>query len=1306
MDPTQNSEQFRMNQSNSFQGLDPQGIAAFLNQISSIQAHLNRNGSNPSQDSSSHFYLHPSENTGIPLIPTILDGKNYSSWSNAMLLALKSKNKLKFVDGSLKKPDKNDPLFELWDRCNTYVLAWIKISLNPEITRSVMWNKVAYELWEDLKHRYHEGDRFRIAELQEELYGTRQGEMSVTQYFTKLKSLWEEFDDFRPIPPCNCESVCTCGLGEMRKYRMEDHVTRFLRGLNEQFANVRAQVMLMEPLPDLKAVFSMMTRQERQNQTMDDTIDPKILLHSTNSFNTAETSQGRGRGKGRGGRFQGSGRGQTGRGERQSRSTVLTKSQPWNKYLIKDLLSKKTIGAARVCGGLYTLNCDAARSEIVQVSNKTHVDMPILNISNTKLWHFRLGHAPFHRMKEMKKIFKFIHCDSDVQPCDSCHLARQKRLSFNNSSTVSLTSFDLIHVDVWGPLAIPSTGGHRYFLTIVDDKTRFTWVFFMKNKTEVADLIKFFVNFVKTQYDSKIRSIRSDNGTEFLMHSFFNETGILHQRSCVETPQQNGIVERKHQHILEITRAIFFHSNVPKCFWQYTVSYSVHIMNRLPSNFLNNLSPYQALHNSLPDISHLRVFGCLAYASTLQANRKKLDPRSRRCAFLGFKEGTKGYLLIDLKTREIFTSRDVSFYEDHFPYLSTHPDQSTHTASSIQFKTDPFAYDIILQPHTTHTNHQASPASNSHTETLNNNNNAPQNFNSAHTPPIQSPQPSQTNMPQNHTLAPQHASPLPLLRKSTRIRRAPSHLQDYHCLNATTSRLPLRKSESEAITQSCWVDAIKNELQALEQSQTWKLTSLPPGKKAIGNKWVFKVKYNPDGSIERYKARLVAKGFTQVPGIDYRDTFSPVMKLGSLRVVLAVAAAKGWFLKQIDVNTAFLHGDLDEEVYMKPPQGLDVKAGQVCKLEKSLYGLKQASRQWNTKLKSVLVELGFVQSKADYSLFTKQTESGFTALLVYVDDLILAGNNLGEINAVKTVLDDRFKIKDIGDLKFFIGMEVARSKEGILLNQRKYAMDILKDAGFENCKPASTPMDYSTKLSKTEGVPLSDSTEYRKLVGKLLYLTNTRPDISFAIGKLSQYLDHPTTSHLSAVHRILRYIKASPATGIMFSATSDLCATGFADSDWAACPDSRRSVTAYCFYIGTALVSWKSKKQVTVACSSAEAEYRALAAATKEAIWLSFILKDLGMPLTKPISTYCDSQSAIHIASNPVFHERTKHIEADCHIVRDKFQEGLIHLLPISTTEQVADILTKPLPPSMFSTLFGKLGLVNLHTPNLREGVT
>nr|XP_025685497.1 uncharacterized protein LOC112786321 [Arachis hypogaea] len=317
MDPTQNSEQFRMNQSNSFQGLDPQGIAAFLNQISSIQAHLNRNGSNPSQDSSSHFYLHPSENTGIPLIPTILDGKNYSSWSNAMLLALKSKNKLKFVDGSLKKPDKNDPLFELWDRCNTYVLAWIKISLNPEITRSVMWNKVAYELWEDLKHRYHEGDRFRIAELQEELYGTRQGEMSVTQYFTKLKSLWEEFDDFRPIPPCNCESVCTCGLGEMRKYRMEDHVTRFLRGLNEQFANVRAQVMLMEPLPDLKAVFSMMTRQERQNQTMDDTIDPKILLHSTNSFNTAETSQGRGRGKGRGGRFQGSGRGQTGRGRMQ-----------------------------------------------------------------------------------------------------------------------------------------------------------------------------------------------------------------------------------------------------------------------------------------------------------------------------------------------------------------------------------------------------------------------------------------------------------------------------------------------------------------------------------------------------------------------------------------------------------------------------------------------------------------------------------------------------------------------------------------------------------------------------------------------------------------------------------------------------------------------------------------------------------------------------------------------------------------------------------------------------------------------------
>ncbi|XP_015935990.1 uncharacterized mitochondrial protein AtMg00810-like [Arachis duranensis] len=391
---------------------------------------------------------------------------------------------------------------------------------------------------------------------------------------------------------------------------------------------------------------------------------------------------------------------------------------------------------------------------------------------------------------------------------------------------------------------------------------------------------------------------------------------------------------------------------------------------------------------------------------------------------------------------------------------------------------------------------------------------------------------------------------------------------------------------------------------------------------------------------------------------------------------------------------------------MKVPQGLEAPPNTVCKLKKSLYGLKQASRQWNNKLKSVLLENGYHQSKSDHSLFTKSQASGFTALLIYVDDVVLAGNDLVEIDSIKALLNACFKIKDIGDLKFFLGMEVARSKQGVALYQRKYALDLLRKAGFEDCKPISTPMDYNGKLTKDVGSSLPDNAEYRKLIGKLLYLTNTRPDISFAVGKLSQFLDKPTDFHLRAAHRILRYIKSAPAKGLFFPSQSDLRVTGFSDSDWAACSDSRRSITAYCFYIGNSIVSWKSKKQTTVASSSAEAEYRALASATCETIWIKKIFSDIGLDYTEPINLYCDSQAAIHIATNPVFHERTKHIEVDCHVVRDKILEKLIHLMPISTHEQIADLLTKPLAPGTFSTLVGKLGLQDICCPNLREGVT
>ena len=371
----------------------------------------------------------------------------------------------------------------------------------------------------------------------------------------------------------------------------------------------------------------------------------------------------------------------------------------------------------------------------------------------------------------------------------------------------------------------------------------------------------------------------------------------------------------------------------------------------------------------------------------------------------------------------------------------------------------------------------------------------------------------------------------------------------------------------------------------------------------------------------------------------------------------------------------------------------------MCKLKKSLYGLKQASRQWNAKLTEVLLSSGYQQSKSDYSLFTKHDHTSFTAILVYVDDLVLAGNNLSEIQSMKSLLDAKFKIKDLGNLKYFLGMEVARTPKGIALYQRKYTLDLLQDVGLLGAKPVSTPMDYTLKLSKGSGNPLLDHSAYRSLVGKLLYLTQTRPDISFAVGKLSQFLDCPTSIHHQAAIRVLKYLKSAPATGLFFAADSDLKLKGFFDSNWGACPDTRRSVTGFCFFLGSSLVSWKSKKQTTISRSSSEAEYRALAQSACEAQWLLYLLNDFGLTSSSPAVIYCDNQSVLHIAANPIFHERTKHIEIDCHLVREKLQVGIIHLLPVSTSSQLADILTKPLAPSPFDLLKSKLGMINFHTP-------
>ncbi|KAL0395484.1 UNVERIFIED_CONTAM: Retrovirus-related Pol polyprotein from transposon RE1 [Sesamum latifolium] len=504
------------------------------------------------------------------------------------------------------------------------------------------------------------------------------------------------------------------------------------------------------------------------------------------------------------------------------------------------------------------------------------------------------------------------------------------------------------------------------------------------------------------------------------------------------------------------------------------------------------------------------------------------------------------------------------------------------------------------------------------------------------------------------------------------------------------------KSYTQAQGHLEWEKAMVEELKALETNNTWEVTSLPAGKKAIGSRWVYKLKLNSDGSVNHYKARLVAKGYNQIEGVDYTDSFSPVAKTVTVRIFLSIASAYSWPVHQLDINNAFLHGSIDEEVYMSTPDGYPVQPGNMYKLKRSLYGLKQASRQWNQEFTLKLAEFGFTQSVHDHCLFIKAAQDGFLALLVYVDDILAMGPSESLIMEVKSYLDALFTIKDLGYVKYFLGLEVARSPDGMSVTQHKYAVDIISDTGMTAASSVSTPLPPRIKLTSDSDALFREPNKYRRLIGRLLYLGFMRPDISFAVHQLSQFLQRPTEQHWHVALHVVRYLKGTPTAGLFFSSSNSFQLTAYVDADWGACVDSRRSVSGYCVFLGSSLISWKTKKQNTVSRSSAEAEYRAMAAGVCELQWISYILADFRIPVTTPIPFWCDNQAALHMTANPVFHERTKHLDIDCHVVRDKYKDGFISPSFISSKLQLADIFTKALSEPSFHSLLSKLGLLSL----------
>ncbi|KAG8492139.1 hypothetical protein CXB51_015694 [Gossypium anomalum] len=731
-----------------------------------------------------------------------------------------------------------------------------------------------------------------------------------------------------------------------------------------------------------------------------------------------------------------------------------------------------------------------------------------------------------------------------------------------------------------------------------------------------------FQQLIKTQFGKTIKQFQSDWGREYRAFTrVLASQGIIHRLTCPYTSEQNGIAERKHRHIVDMGK-----------------------------------SPFQVLYGQDPTYDHLRVFGCCCYPYLRPFVSNKLEFRSQPSTFLGYSTQHKGYQCL-LPDGKIVVSRHVMFDETKF-LSSKDPCTTLGLNPGVTVSTTvPLVRGVVSHPVVPVADFPILP--------------------SVSSPAVSGNDSESLSMP----LIP--AEP-PASGTGSIESEAPSNGSTASCVEAIEP-----STIEEALSSAEWRAAAQAEYEALIRNSTWDLVPLPPGRKVIGCKWLFKIKQNPDGTIARRKARLVAKGCSQVPGFDFKETFSPVVKPATIRVILSVAVSRGWPLRQVDVNNAFLNRDIDTEVFMHQPPGyvqtgLDGKQ-LVCRLKKALYGLRQAPLTWFDKLKCFFVSIGFVASRSDASLFVRTQSESTLYVLVYVDDIIITGSSSTIIDWFVRLLHEKFSLKDMGDLHFFLGIEVTRSSTGsVHMCQAKYIRDILARASMATAKSVPTPMVSSSVMSKDDGECLVDPTEFQSLAGALQYVVLPRPDIAYAVNRICQFMHNPTSLHMIALKRILRYLCGTIDFGIVIQPTNRLSLTAYADANWGLDFDDRRSTSGFCVYFGAAPLSWGSKKQQVVSRSTAETEYRSLATTTSEVLWLISLLQELHLKSTDTPTIWCDSSGAVAVAANPVLHSKFKHVELDLFFVREKVADGSIFVSEVPACDQAADIFTKPLSTTLF----------------------
>ena len=894
---------------------------------------------------------------------------------------------------------------------------------------------------------------------------------------------------------------------------------------------------------------------------------------------------------------------------------------------------------------------------------------------SVKHWHQVMGHNNWNDVGKLQHVTDGMKISGSQKGanCNVCSTEKAKRAPVPKTwGTRAKTRLAIVHTDVLGPIQQESHEGFRYAVGFIDSYSRFGAVYPMKSKDEVAaKLQEFIINVGKPSV------LVSDGALEFkskLFRGLCTSNGIKQEFSAPYTPEENGKIERAWGTLTGMARCMMVTAGVPKEFWPFALSTAVYLKNR-SFHSSHGKTPFEMFHGNRPDLSHLHIFGCKAFV--LNEVRKKLDSKARVAILLGYSDNSKAYVVAstdgtDKKAPKVWLSRNVTFNDEEFPYQCGSVQQKQDDNDVEAFSNDGRESEIDEWNETTSVN----------TSDVND-----------HTDGVLKLNKDAQNIVEAAAIVDDVVTPMPI-RSSGRTRRAPQMFGDYvtgqelenlalHCDALVSSGLP--NSAKDAIKDPNWKAAMDREFKSLEDNDVWELVKPPPGQGIISGKWHFAHKLDEKGNVVKYKARFVARGFTQTPGIDYHDTYSPTAKLSTLRTVLATGVKLGMQFKQMDIKTAYLNAPIQEDIYMEQPEGYHKDRQMVCKLKRSLYGLKQSGRNWFECLCAYLHELNFKASVHDPCLQTQTRNGQKCWIVVWVDDILYGSTDEQFPTWFEQKMGQRFNIGEQGPLTWFLGISFKWHDGSMTMNHEGYVSNLLRKYGMHGCKAASTPLVDKVELCKDQ-MPEDGSDEqqqmtaldYRGLVGSIAYLSlSTRPDLAFAAHQLSRFLSNPGMAHWQAAKHVLRYLRGTTDVGITFSNCEDVGLIGYTDSDYASCRDDRRSITGFCFNVGSGAISWAARRQTCVATSTTEAEVHAMSEAVKEAVHLRGLLETLEVKVDTTM--YTDSQSCLALAVKEDNSAKTKHFATRMAYVRETIQMQSINLKFIGSGDNCADIFTKGL---------------------------